>query len=172
MKKLLFIVLAFITLNSFSQDYLLADKNSDKTSVADFIKKAIDQKKLKENPVVVVNNKVLKKSELNQFNFLKSDILNMSIIAMDNTQMTAIYGEQSLNGVLLIDIKPNLENEQKTVPKNNILYFLNDTPITYKELSKINPNKIDSVKVIKNKVDIAKYSTQNYDGVIIVYPKK
>ena len=107
MRKLLLIIFGFLTFNGFSQDYLLADENSDKTMIADFIEKSIAEKKLKKNPVIVVNERVLKDNELDKLNFYKSDILEFSLMEMDNPQMVDIYGKQSLNGVLLIETKPN-----------------------------------------------------------------
>ena len=91
---------------------------------------------------------------------------------MDNTEMTEIYGEQSLNGVLLIETKPFQERAVKSISDSKVLYLLNGKIITQVELEKINPNKIESVDVIKDKKEIAKYTTDEYDGVVLVKLKK
>ena len=172
MKNIFLIIFGLLTFSGFSQDYLLADENSDKTMIADFIEKSIAEKKLKKNPVIVVNERVLKDNELDKLNFYKSDILEFSLIAMDNPQMVDIYGEQSLNGVLLIETKPFQEKAAKSISDSNVLFLLNDKPITQAELEKINPDTIESVDVIKDKKEIAKYTTDEYDGVIIIKLKK
>ena len=172
MKNLFLIIFGLLTLSGFSQVYLLADENSDKTMVADFIQKSIAEKKLKKNPVIVVNERVLKDNELDKLNFYKSDILEFSLIAMDNPQMVDIYGEQSLNGVLLIETKPFQEKAAKSISDSKVLFLLNDKPITQAELEKINHDSIESVDVIKDKKEIAKYTTDEYDGVVIIKLKK
>ena len=91
MKNLFLIIFGLLTFSGFSQDYLLADENSDKTMIADFIKKSIAEKKLKKNPVIVVNERVLKDNELDKLNFYKSDILELSLIAMGDPKMVDFY---------------------------------------------------------------------------------
>ena len=172
MRNLILIVFGLLTFNGFSQDYLLADEKADKSMIADFIQKSIVEKKFKKNPVIVVNERVLKDDELDNLNFYKSDILEISIIAMDNPQMAEIYGKQSLNGVLLIETKPFQEKAVKTISDSKVLFLLNDKPINQAELEKINPDKIESVDVIKDKKEIAKYTTDEYDGVVIIKLKK
>lgn len=172
MRNLLLIIFGFLTFNGFSQDYLLSDENSDKSMIADFIKKSIADKKIKENPVIVVNERVLKDNELDNLNFYKSDILEFNVIEMDNPQMTDIYGDHGLNGVLLIETKPLPERAVNSISESKVLFLLNEKPITQAELEKINPDKIESVKVIKNKKEIAEYTSDEYDGVIIIEMKK
>ncbi|WP_242133010.1 hypothetical protein [Aestuariivivens marinum] len=172
MKNLFLIIFGLLTFSGFSQDYLLSDENSDKTMIADFIEKSIAEKKLKQNPVIVVNERVLKENELDKLNFYKSDILEFSLVAMDNPQMVDIYGEQSLNGVLLIETKPFQEKAAKSISDSKVLFLINDKPITQAELEKINPETIESVDVIKDKKEIAKYTTDEYDGVVIIKQKK
>ena len=172
MKNLFLIIFGLLTFSGFSQDYLLADENSDKTMIADFIKKSIAEKKLKKNPVIVVNERVLKDNELDKLNFYKSDILELSLIAMGDPKMVDFYGKQSLNGVLLIETKPFQEKAVKSISDSKVLYLLNEKPITQTELEKIDPDTIESVEVIKNEKEIAKYTTDKYDGVVIMKLKK
>jgi hypothetical protein len=172
MRNLFLIILGLLNFNGFAQDYLLADENSNKNMIANFIEKSIAEKKLKKNPVIVVNERVLKNDQLDRFNFYKSDILEFRLIAMDNTEMKEIYGEQSLNGVILIETKPFQERDVKSISDSKILYLLNGKTITHDELIKINPDKIESVEVIKDKKEIAKYTTEEYEGVLVIKLKK
>jgi hypothetical protein len=168
MKYFTLVLFTLISLSSFSQNYLLADLNDDKTMLANFIKQSIAAKKLKENPVIVVNEKVLKDDELDTLNFYKSDILDMSLITKNMPAMTEIYGEQALNGVVLIEVKPLESCATKTISDSKVLFLLNDKPITEEAVKRIDPNSIESVTVIKNKEAIAKYTTEQFDGVVII----
>lgn len=172
MKNIFLILFGFLTFNGFSQEYLLADDNSDKTMLADFIEKSIAEKKLKKNPVIVVNERVFKDNELDAFNFYKSDIIEFSLIEMDNPQMIEIYGKQSLNGVLLIETKPFQESAIKSISDSKVLFILNEKPIAQSELEKINPDNIESVTVIKDQKEMVKYTSDKYDGVVIIKMKK
>jgi hypothetical protein len=172
MKHLLVIIFGFLTCNGFSQEYLLSDENSDKTMIADFIEKSILEGKIKKNPVIVVNESVLNNEELNKLNFYKSDILELNLIEMDNSKMVDIYGNQSLNGILLIETKPAKEKPVKSLSNSKVLYLLNETQITEAELKKIDPNNIETIDVIKDKKEITKYTSETYDGVIIINLKK
>lgn len=172
MKKIILIALGFLAYNGFSQEYLLADENSDKTMIADFITKSIAENKLKKNPVIVLNDRVLEDDELDQFKFYKSDIIEFSVIEKDNHQMIDIYGEKSLNGVLLIETKPLQEKSTKSISESKVLFLLEGKPINENELKKLNPDKIESIEVIKNKEEIVKYTSENYDGVVKINLKK
>lgn len=172
MNNLFLIVFGFLTFSGFSQDYLLANENLDKTMIADFSQKSIAEKKLKKNPVVVINERILKKEELDKFNFYKSDIIELSLMPMDNPQMVDIYGKQSLNGVLLIETKPFEEKAVKSISYSKVLFFLDEKQITEEDLKSIDPDDIESVDVIKSKEEIAKYTSDNYDGVVIIRQKK
>jgi hypothetical protein len=44
MRNLFLIILGFLTFSGFSQQYLLADENSDKNMLAEFIQKSIAEK--------------------------------------------------------------------------------------------------------------------------------
>jgi len=172
MKNLFLIIFGLLTFSGFSQDYFLADENSNKTMIADFIEKSIVEKKMRKNPVIVVNERVLNENELDKLNFYKSDILEFNLIAMNNPQMVDIYGEQSLNGVLLIETKPFQERASRSISESKVLILLDDKQITQAELEKINPDTIESVDVIKDKKEIAKYATDKYDGIVIIKLKK
>ncbi len=68
--------------------------------------------------------------------------------------------------------KPLPERAVNSISESKVLFLLNEKPITQAELEKINPDKIESVKVIKNKKEIAEYTSDEYDGVIIIEMKK
>jgi hypothetical protein len=172
MRNLFLIIFGFLTFSGFSQQYLLADENSDKNMLAEFIQKSIAEKKLNENPVVVINERVLTGQNLEKFNFFKSEILEISVLAKDNPQIVNVYGKQSLNGVLLIETKPFQERAVKSISDSKALYLLDEKLITEAELERINPDEIESVTVVKDKNEISKYTSDKVDGVVIIKMKK
>ena len=66
----------------------------------------------------------------------------------------------------------NLEDRKEkatTVGSNNrILIVANEKIITQAELEAINPENIESLKILKDKEQISKYTSGNYDGVIVI----
>ena len=60
----------------------------------------------------------------------------------------------------------------KTLSKRKVLFLLEGKEITQAELKEKSPDKIKSIKVIRNKEEIAKYTPEDYVGVVIVKLKK
>lgn len=162
----------------FSQSYLLSDKSVDKNKIANFIKKSIKEDKISENPVIVVDEKVLTSNELNTFNFSDEEIVSISIVSKKQAILALLYGEQSKNGVIMIVTKQYQKSLDEIASREiendtgNVLYLLDGKKITKKEVSKIETFKIKSINVIKDPSEIAKYTTDSYEGVIIIDLKK
>ncbi len=55
---------------------------------------------------------------------------------------------------------------------NKILYVVDKKILSQAEFEKINPEDIESLKVLKKKEDISKYSTGNFGGALIITLKK
>lgn len=176
MKNALLIVLGFLTMSTFSQSYLLSDKSADKNKIADFIKKSIKEQKISKNPVIVVDEKVLTSNELDTFSFSDEEIVSISIVSKEQPILDVLYGEQSKNGVIMIVTKKYQKTiddiASREIEKDNVLYILDGKKITKKELSKIETHKIKSVNVIKKPSEIAKYTSDSFEGVIIIDLKK
>jgi uncharacterized protein YcfL len=58
------------------------------------------------------------------------------------------------------------------ISKSNVLFLIDGKKVNEKDVKSIKPNDIESVNVIKDKKEIAKYSSENYDGIIIIKLKK
>lgn len=86
--------------------------------------------------------------------------------------MTQVYGEQSLNGLILIKTKSFKEKAKKSYSDSKILFLVDGQVISQEEIEKIDPKDIETVTVIKNEEDILKYTTEHYDGVILIEMKK
>lgn len=178
MKKGILIVLGFLTLNTFSQTNLLSDKSADKNRIKDFIQTSIKEQKISENPVIVLDEKVISANDLNTFSLSDEEIVSISIVSKEQAILDVLYGEQSKNGVIMIVTKQyqktldELASKENENDYENVLYLLDGKKITKKELSKIETNKIKSVNVIKKPSEIAKYTADSYDGVIVINLKK
>ena len=79
----------------------------------------------------------------------------------------------SIQKILAISGKPGLY-ELKIQTRTGFVAesFLDGKKITKKELSKIETHKIKSVNVIKKPSEIAKYTSDSFEGVIIIDLKK
>ena len=178
MKNGILIVLGFLTLNTFSQSNLLSEKSGDKTRISDFIKISIKEQKISKNPVIIVDEKVIPSNGLSTFSFSDEEIESISIVSKEQAILNTLYGDQSKNGVIMIVTKQfqktldELASKEKENDHKNVLYLLDGKKITKKELSKIETYKIKSVNVIKKPSEIAKYTADSYDGVIIIDLKK
>lgn len=172
MKYLVIILIGLTILSCSSKKYVLADQSSDNQKLVGLIDKLKKEKKIKKNPVIVINEKVIENTELKNLKIYNSDIIGISVINKDNSEMTKIYGEKSINGVILIETKPFQEKATRTISESKVLFLINGKEITQEEMEKIDPNDIKTVTVIKDKKEIIKYTTEKYDGVVIIEMKK
>ena len=173
MNKYIALIIVGITLFSCnSKKYLLADKTSENQRLIELVEKLKKEDKINKNPVVVINERVIEKGELKNLKIFNSDIIEISVIEKNNTEMTQIYGEKSLNGILLIETKPFQEKSSKTITESKVLYFVDGKKINSEKINDVNPNNIETITVIKDKTEILKYTAENYDGVIIIVMKK
>lgn len=74
-------------------------------------------------------------------------------------------------------LKNNLESRNKekfAIGNNNqeLLYIVDKMIISQAEVQALNPENIESIKVIKSKEEISKYSQEDYDGAFIITLKK
>ena len=174
MKNGILVVLVFLTFNTLSQSNLISDKSGNKTRILDFIKISIKEKKISQNPVIVLDEKVISANELNTFSFSDEEVVSISVVSKEPTILNILYGEQSKNGVIMIVTKQfqktldELGTKEKENEHENVLYLLDGKKITKKELSKIETYKIKSINVIKKPSEIAKYTADSYNGVIII----
>ncbi len=183
MKNCLYLLLIILSLVSCSSNrYVLSDTDGNK----DFLKQKIDEFKKTEGisnkPIIVVDGKPYRYThELkeNKLKLSKSDIKKIDVLKKDVG--IRIYGEFAEAGVLLITTKSELitnkeesyiNSESKSLDESKIFILVDGKEFPKEDLEKISPNDIESVTVIKNKEEIKKYTSKEYDGVIIIVMKK
>ncbi len=135
------------------------------TLKADDLKEVVVVGYKKPAPLYVVDGKV------------KEDNFNINIIAPDNIESinvlkgnsaTLLYGEKGKNGV--VEIKTKNKNEvivqgyKKTAP----LYIINGKESTKENADKINPERIEDVRVIKESTALEVYGEKGKNGVVII----
>ena len=74
-------------------------------------------------------------------------------------------------------LKYNLEKRKKEKfavgnEQNGVLIILNKKIISQAEFQTINPEDIESMNIHKNKEEVSKYTSKNYDGVVVITLKK
>lgn len=69
------------------------------------------------------------------------------------------------------ELKTSEAKSEKNFVDNKILYVQDGKSISEAEVNLINPSAIESMNVIKDKKEIAKYTQGDFDGVIIIKMK-
>lgn len=64
------------------------------------------------------------------------------------------------------------EKASKAFVDHNVLFIVDGKELTNSNLKSIDPNTIESINVIKNKLEIRNYTYKDYDGVIVIKLKK
>ena len=181
MKIYALLIFTLITVDAFSQDYYLADTDNNKTMLADIIRGAITEGRIKEKPVVVVNERVLYENELDNFDFFKLDIVVLEIIDKGDKQMAGFYGEKALNGMVFIETKRFERLDKVTIYSKSVLFIVDGKEVSHKKWQNIiDPDNdgrakssiVKSIGVLRKKKDIAKYTPKNYQTVVVVETRK
>jgi TonB-dependent SusC/RagA subfamily outer membrane receptor len=116
-------------------------------------------------PLYVVDGKV--KEDNFNINTISPDIIE-SVNVLKGNSATLLYGEKGKNGV--VEIKTKNKNEvivqgyKKTVP----LYIIDGKESTKENADKINPERIEEVRVIKETTALEVYGAKGKNGVVII----
>ena len=165
MKKFLFLLLLI-----FSSGNLVAQENEpgeiDKNQLLKFIEKAKSNGQVGANPILVLDEqKVVNLEELPKDQRFSGRIL---FIEEGNEEMQEIYGKGANDGVIMINSVSKVVGEGQKQAEEKILYFLKGKEVSQKYLQKINPDSVKSVKVFKSKEQIARYTSKECDGIVVI----
>lgn len=152
--------------------YLLSDKGHDRYFLQQRIDESAKTGMISKTPMLVIDGHPyrfdveLKKQKLNLWrnNIAQIDILKIQI-------SVNIYGEPGKKGVVLITTSTS-RGDRVDNSKDHILVLLEGNKISQEDMKKIDPLDIDSIDIVKTRSEIQKYTTDAYDGVIVIKLKK
>lgn len=173
MKKHFILLASLILFSCSTNKYLLTDLDINKYELKKFISDKVRDHEINKNPVVVLNEKKLTKNELKNLNISSNQISSLSVIKKGNSQMNEIYGNESVNGIIMIST--NFEKSKfnkRYSEKSKVLFILDGKIISEVEMKKIKKESIESLTVIKDQKEISKYTEKYYAGIIIIKLKK
>ena len=173
--KIIFRILILVVLISgcSGNRYLLTDKGKEKRFLIETIEVSTKTGEVSKRPMIVVDgvpyryDKELKNKRLQ---LSKKDIEKIERLKKDIG--IKIYGESAQGGILVVTTKVHSTKDTKPIDESKVLMLLEDKKISKSELDKINPNEIESIDVIKDKEKVKQYTSENYDGVVIIHLKK
>ena len=152
--------------------YLLSDKGKDKRFLVNTIHESYKKDGISKKPMLVIDGLAYKYTDLknHKLELSKNSIENIAILK--NEAAARIYNKDAVAGVVLITTKQQPNKEPVSLDKSKILFLLEDKAISKDEMGKIDPKEIESIDVIKDKSTIKQYTTDDYDGVVIIHKKK
>lgn len=178
MRNILLISIFGVLISCSSSRYLLTDNNQDKKFLVDYIRDLENQGKITNKPLIVIDGLALgyENLKVNKIPLSKADIFKIDCLSKDIQVATNVYGDRGKSGVLLITTKKSQERFQeksiKTLNESKVLFLVGDQQITQEELQNIDADDIESIEVIKEKDSVKKYTSEEYDGVVIITMKK
>jgi hypothetical protein len=172
-KKISLFFLLLILSGCSMNRYYLTDRNRDKKFLVEKIRESTDNGQISGKPIIVLDGVPyryeyeLKKSRLP---LSKTQIESIDILKDDVGKK--IYGVYAEGGVMIVTSKNNHSKEIKPKEDEKILFLIDDKVISKSEVEKINPDDIETITVVKDdKEKIRQYTTEDYDGVIIIHLK-
>lgn len=170
MKKSIFILVILLTTPLLAQKYVLKDGS---TKLVRFIENNIKQGKTESNPVIVINEAIVKGPYLEALSFSNEDIIGLFVVEKGKKHLTNIYGKQALNGVISVTTKVGkataITFDQSDA---NILIYIDGILATQKAVAALTPDEILSMNVISGKKVIATYTDQFYTSIIQISTKE
>ena len=138
-----------------------------KSQLTDFIAKAKKEGKISEEAIIVLDEKNL--IDLEEIKEDQKFFGNILLIQKGNDKMTEIYGQKAKNGIIMIQSIPKTP-DGKDIPNSEkkVLYFVGGKEVSEKYLQRINQDSVKSVRVIKMKEEIARYTDKECDGIIVI----
>lgn len=121
------------------------------------------------HPLYVVNGKILSDQNIKQLD--KNDIENINIIKGEAA--TEKYGKKGENGVIEITSKANSKPRVKMRMGNtkNPLYILDGNKVPAEVVTRIHPDDIERMNVLKGKEAIKKYGESAQNGAVEINSK-
>lgn len=174
MKNISVLLLTIFLLSSCSFNrYLLTDKGKDSKFLINTIKESSATGEINRKPIIVVDGKPYRYDyELKSggLQLSKNDVQKLEIVKKEIGMQ--IYGDQAKDGVILLTTKSGSNTGGKSYNDSKVLIFLEDKVISQSEMETINPDTIDSIEIIKDKETVKQYTSEDYDGVIVIHLKK
>ncbi len=174
MKTLKFLLFILIVLTSCaSNGYLLSGNGQDKKYLINYIDELQKENKVLKYPLVIVDGKPYRHDvELssNKLPISKKDITY--IRSLDWKSAKNIYGGAAKDGAIIISTRPIKEQIKELISANEkMLFLLNGKRVAVSDINDLNFDFIREIEIVKNKEMIKKYTSEDYDGVIILQLK-
>jgi len=119
----------------------------------------------KNPPLFILDGVISEKTKMDEI-INPDDIESVNVLKGENA--TKYYGDKGKNGVILINSKKQgvqvkLADGSKTEPS---LYFVDGKEKTSLEVESIDPNRIESMNVLKGEYAVKKYGEKGREGVV------
>lgn len=164
MKKIILLPILFVSIFLHSQE--ATTKYITKQDVIALIDKLAKEGSVTEKAIVVLDEKfVIVPQDIHPEQRFMGE---PRVENKGNQDLTKIYGVQAINGVIFIKSIPLLADNKTVQPVGKILFMLGDKRITKEEAMDIDPETIESIDIIKSQDEIAHYTTENIESVVII----
>ena len=124
-------------------------------------------------PLIILDDEKITRAQMDEM----SPDTFASVSVLKDHSAVKLYGEEAKNGVILITTKSQ-DSKNKPLVKikgatiNNPLYIVDGKRISAKKMEKINPDRIESITVVKSKQATEKYGEKAKNGVVLIQLKK
>jgi len=169
MKNYIFISIWIFILSACSSNrYLLTDKGPDSKYLIEKIEKSAQKGLISKTPMLVIDGHPYRYDvELKKgLRLTKTDINQIDIL--EHETGTNLYGSRGKKGVVLIMTFTGEKLYGLTKLEGNVLILCEGNKFTKKELWNINPMEVDSIEIIKSKDEVVKYTTDNFQAVVVI----
>jgi hypothetical protein len=172
MNKILAILLLMLSLGLNAQG--ISEKKSQDNYLNELIADLIQKEEIASNPVIILNEQLLTSDILDTLSISKFEITSYAVLKKEQSDVKDKFGTQGLNGVLMIKTKSYQETvrDDDYLAKEDVLYLIDGKATHSSMLKNMDPQTIAKIDVLKDQDSIAKYTSEEINGIIKIQLKK
>lgn len=144
----------------------------DEQRLSDYLNEEKNNEKLADEPLLIIDGYPYESNGLNkkEYNLSMDEVDSIHILEKNGVAMD-IYGEKAKDGVLLITTSRFERKFLNKALSGKTLFLFDGDEINLKQLVELETDAMKSILIIKDKKDIANYTTEDYDSVVLIESK-
>ena len=148
-------------------------QNTDKTFLANYIDSIRVEYNLKENPMILIDGVAISYDNMKDgwFSILKEEVHSIEFIKKGDSK---VYGSKDAYGVVLLTTRKSILKilDQSFIHKIKRIYVVDDKVVNKYFVDSLDRKKIQEVKIINEQSKISKYTSEDFDQLVMISTKK
>ncbi len=145
--------------------YLLYQDGGDEYYLINIIEEASKAGKISRRPTIILDRTIYLNFDFRKHKISKDKIDSLRVLDFKTAKL--YYNNKVQGGAIEITT-----NRSKSFYQKNILYLVDGKALSENDVKSLDAESINGIEVINDKQKMLKYTSENYEKVVIIYIKK